>query len=509
MELNKRHIAYVVTGLLILSGCAPSGGAVQPEQLRATLTKDMTHVYANKPQGKALKLEDALAQALKYNLDTKVAEMDELIGADDVTLQQLSALPSVTAKMQRVGRNNSGGSSSFSVLTGTQSLQPSISTDQYRNLATLSVEWDLLDAGMNLARAKSASDKVLIAQERRRKVYQGVLQDTYSAYWRVAVAQSSIPVIDQLMEESQKRLNTLEEEAKAGIKPVGDIQAAKTALRDRRQRLMGMKQALALSETELKTLINYPIDAPIALDLEGQNWLRTGRLPVVTTARDDLMDTALMNRPEIREEMLNKRISARDIKMSVFETFPGAEMLFTHNYDSNSFLVYHNWVDGIIGLTQSINKIFTLPARLNRAKNMDQLADKRRQALVAAVMTQVQVAKTRYDFLSDVYRESAKSSKNSYDTLQRARDYRQSGLSSGAQLLDTQIDSGIAAINRAFAYADAQDAYVRFVNSLGIDLWDANDKGLSVPELARQIKKNLSDERLFVSAYHPGKTAVQ
>ena len=76
----------------------------------------------------------------------------------------LNSLPSVTAKAQRVGRNNDGGSSSFSVLTGQETLEPSISTERYRNTQQLNVEWNLLDAGINLWRAKSTSDRMLIAQ---------------------------------------------------------------------------------------------------------------------------------------------------------------------------------------------------------------------------------------------------------------------------------------------------------------------------------------------------------
>ena len=500
-----RHLKaaiFAFASLLLICSCAPEPRSASDElagiNIYETVKQDLTKVYQHDAPEEKLRLEDVLARALKYNLDTKVSEMDALIAADDVTLQMLNSLPSVTAKVQRVGRNNQGGSSSFSVLTGTQSLQPSISTDQYRNTHQLEVQWNLLDAGINLWRAKSATDRVLIAQERRRKVYHDVLQDAYTAYWRVAVAQTALPVVNDLLGQIESRLERLDEEVRQSLAPLGDIQAAKAQLYERRQRLMNMRQGLILSEVELKTLIDYPLDRPILLDIGDRDWLNAGVLPEIKGAPEDFERTAFVNRPEIREEILNKSGSLRDIKMSIIETFPGADLLFNYNYDSNSFLVYPKWTDGIIGLTQSINKILTAPVRYMRAKNMDSLADKRRQALVAAVITQVHVARSRYDFLSQAYLESKQADSNANDILKRARSFKDSGLMSGAELLNVEVDSNVARVNRAFAYADAQSAYGHFITTLGVDLWDADDAGLSVPEYAQQISKNLADKNLFL-----------
>ena len=69
---------------------------------------------------------------------------------------------------------------------------------------------------------------------------------------------------------------------------------------------------------------------------------------------------------------------------------------------------------------------------------------------------------------------------------------------SDAELLNVKVDSTITLINRAFAFSEAQDAYGRFVTTMGVDLWDAGDAGLTVPDYAKQIRKNLDDENLFV-----------
>ncbi len=500
---DKKHLLAFSGLLFLLNGCAPSAGPVDAASVLDQVTDDrvqtQTAQLPEKP-GEKLKLEDALARAIKYNLDTKVAEMDELIAADDVSLQMLNTLPSVTGKIQRQGRNNAGGSSSFSLLTGMESLQPSISQEQYRNVNQLSAEWNLLDAGINLWRAKSSTDQVMIAQERRRKVYHSVVQDTYTAYWRAAVAQTAIPEINTLLGNIDKQINNIDEQVKQGLVPLGTAQTARTQLLERRMQLTRMRHGMALADVELKTLISYPLDQALTLDLENQNPMRAKTLPSIKGKMEEFEKTAFVNRPEVREEILNKRISTRDIKMSLLETIPGIDLLFSYNYDSNKYLVENTWIDGIVGLTATINKIITAPARYSRAKNVDLLADKRRQALVAAVVTQIYVSKARYDSLSYEYAEQDKNSKNADAVLKRAKNYNDAGLMSKAELLNVSIDSSIADINTALAYSDAQDAYGRFITTLGVDLWDADDAGLGVPDFAHQIRKNLDSSDIFLTS---------
>ena len=381
---------------IALSACTPSAESLTEDGIRKKIEEDRASIYQHgAAPGEKLTLEDVLARALKYNLDTRVAELDALIAANDVSLERLNTLPTITANKQRVTRNNRGGSSSLSLLTGQQSLQPSISTDQHRNLYQISAEFDVLEAGINIGRARSASDRSRIAQERRRKVYHNVLQDAYSAYWRVAVAQMALPVIDTLMTETKEQRARIDDQIKQGIVILGEAQGAKAELQNRRQQLSGMRQSLLLAETELKTLIDYPLDQPLVLDLGDHNWLRGGKLPTVKETLSTLEDTAFINRPEVREEILNKNISARDIKLTFAETLPGMSALLTYNYDSNSFLADRHWLDSVFSVTQAINKVLTLPARFERAENVDKLADRRRQALAAAIITQVHVAKAR------------------------------------------------------------------------------------------------------------------
>jgi len=498
MSPEFRKLTYALLGVSLLSACAPAD--VTKHAVQETVTKDLAAVYQHGEEASALKLEDVLARALRYNLDTKVAELEAIIGRDDVTLDALAALPSVSGKMQRVGRNNKGGSSSFSLLTGQQSLQPSISSDQYRTTYQLNMEWNLLDAGINIARARSSSDRALIAQERRRKIYHGVVQDTYSAFWRAAAAQESLPMIDGLIQKSRDQIKTMDDEMAAGIVPLSTTQQRKAQLLDKRKQLNDLKEGLMMAEIELKTLIDYPLDQPIKLDLEGRDWLSVGSIPQIKGDILQLEETAFQNRPELREEILNKRISSRDIKLSVLETIPGFSIFTGYNKDTNQYLAEPEWVDWTLSLTQSITKLITLPARHQRAVDVDELSDKRRHALVAAIITQVHVSKARYEFLSNSYNEMHEADLNNQQILKRAEDFSKVGMMAGPDLLNAEIDASVSHINKAFAYANVQDSYARFINTMGVDIWDADNAGLTVPDFAQQLKKNLANEEIFVAS---------
>jgi len=224
------------------------------------------------------------------------------------------------------------------------------------------------------------------------------------------------------MTDVAEQIDNLEAQMDLGVVSIAQSQTSIRALRQSRQQLMNMMQSMVLAEVELKTLIDYPLDKPIFLHEEGTAWLEKGSIPQINGDISQFEATAFMMRPEIREEVLNKQISMRDIKLSLLETIPGFDLILTYNYDSNKFLAYNNWFDGIAGLTQSINKIITAPARYDRAKNLDLLADSRRQALLAAVITQVHVAKARYDFLQKAYGETEKINTTSQDILTRVSD---------------------------------------------------------------------------------------
>lgn len=478
---------------VVLTGCEGGSEALAPEAAGTLIGSDISKLYNENDNTGKLTFEEALARGLRYNLDTRVAAYETLAAADDVTIAQLEALPNITAKWDYIGRSNAGAGSSLSVLTHTQSLQPSISTDQRRTTAALETNWNLLDAALSVARAKSSSDQELITEERRRKVFENVVQDVYSAYWRCAAAQEIRPMVADLLGKTDDQISKIKQGIDKGLVVISDARKLKADLMGRKQQLLELQNQLSTQDLSLKALIGLPPHAHLELDPGDVKWLTAERLPKISDDTERLETLAIMNRPEVREEILNKDVALRDIRLSIFETFPGADIILGLNHDQNHFLVDNNWLSITGEISQSITKILTLPARLSKAKTAAHLADARRQALLAAVITEVHVARVRYDYFKSDYDTVADIEDDKHQELVRAQSLRNAGITGDTEVVSAALDEGIARVNQNLAFAQAQESYGQFLNSLGIDIWAGDTKGMTVPQLASELKRHLAD----------------
>lgn len=118
---------------------------------------------------------------------------------------------------------------------------------------------------------------------------------------------------------------------------VGDLVEAysyQRALLDATRQLEEQRRALSLAKTELATLMNLPLETRYTLALPDENNLPE---PTLNIPFEQLETTALINRPELREEDYQARISAAETRKSLLRMLPGIEVNVGGNYDSNSF----------------------------------------------------------------------------------------------------------------------------------------------------------------------------
>lgn len=467
--LKKGRIVPMILAASIASaGCTASSTAhMSPTEI---IQDDLQKIYPEAGVYK-LSLEDAIDRALEYNLDARIAESDYAVALSDADLQKLNGLPSLTAKADFLTRNNDGAGSSQSTITGTQSLEPSISTEPTRFTSLLEMNWNVLDSALNIYRSKTAIDRAIIAEERARKVRQNIIMDVYSAFWRTAVSRQMGDRMDVLLADVDTQLASLEAAREAGDLNQSSIHSAEVALMQKRANLISMYEDFALAEIELKALVSYPLDKPLALIYQDDIFNFNSFMSVKGSA-EEFVDFALKKRPEIAEELLNKRIAERDVKLQIYETIPGLNLLVSGNYDQNKFLVDNRWLSLTASLTQNINNIITFSTRYERAKRQVDLADSRRRALVAAVAAQVYIAKTLHNganrrhlaqkAIADKYTAEAK-------RLERRRDV---GLTGGLDYVTMSMDAMLAELNSLNTAAEVHSTFARFANSIGFDYSD-------------------------------------
>ncbi|MGH8816315.1 MAG: TolC family protein, partial [Achromobacter pestifer] len=148
-----------------------------------------------------------------------------------------------------------------------------------------------------------------------------------------------------------------------------------------------------------------------------------------------------------------------------------------------------------VGLRISWNllNILKAPALQAAGDNQSKVADLRRMALSMAVLTQVRVAAQRY-YLA---REQLDFADQSMQVDGRLRDYAKASasISADSKLEYVRADARwlLSQYQRYAAYSDAQAAWGRLYNSVGLDVMPETIASHDLTTLASQIEHTMHD----------------
>ena len=468
MIIESRFSISLVGSLavLCLGGCA--GPAVELDSAAHDNLLRKDRLQAEQPVAEkkiALTLDQAFQRGVANNLDARVAAIEILIQQKAVTLEQLKALPALNASTGYVGRSNDGSSSSRSIQSGLQSLEPSQSSDRDRRTAALELNWNLLDVALAYSDAKKADEEASIAQARHEKVIQNIQRDVYAAYWRAYAYQTTRVSTAKLIDDAEQQMNRLDQAVTKRLLSADTAGDQVAQLADRIRTLNELEEQLSLSEIELKSMLAYPLDTELILDSPDTHGGSYKNL--LSQALEAQEWEALKNRPELREEILQKNLTLRETKREILTTFPGLELFGAANYDTNSFLSDLTWLNSSAKIVQSLISIVTLPSRLDAAKNKEMLADARRQALVAAVLAQTNIARQRLISREQVLQDSSSALKAAGKKASLLGHKQASGFAPGIMSLQAQLEKQIEVMRNQLARADLQDSYAAYMNTLG------------------------------------------
>ena len=173
-----------------LGGCAVTPSPLAEGDLSQLAAQSIADVAKDQePISGAVDLHQAIARALKYNLDHHVELAEHAVRERELDLAHYSLLPVLVANSGYGTRDSVSASSSKNASTGAQSLATSTSQDQRLKSADATFSWNILDFGLSYVRARQAADKVLIQNELRRKIALRIVDDARAAYWRAVSAQ--------------------------------------------------------------------------------------------------------------------------------------------------------------------------------------------------------------------------------------------------------------------------------------------------------------------------------
>ncbi|HTH80064.1 MAG TPA: TolC family protein [Ramlibacter sp.] len=484
LSVRAPRAIAAIFALAALAGCAVNPVPATTDEVMTRVKDDVSRMYVGQdPITGPVTFEEAVARALKYNLDYRLKKMESALALGVAEQATYDMLPNLVASAGYRTRNNDSGGTSIGIVDRVVSLRPSTSEQRHHSLASAEFSWNALDFGVSYYRARQQSNQFLIAEERRRKVVQNMIQDVRTAYWRALGAQRLLAETNSIVERARTALGrSREAETQRVISPVQAL-TYQRALLDAITLLNQRRQDLEYARRELAALMNVEpgVDFVLADMPEA-------KLPPPPKDVRKLEDTALLQRPELREEDFRKRITADEARKQLLSLFPNLSFDAGAQHDSDNLLYNNSWTQGGLNLSFNLIKLFSLPTVKRNQEQQEKVDQMRRMALSMAVMTQVRISAVRYSLAIEDFRLADEAAQVDKRLADYTRASVTSRLDSELEAIRTQARAVLGAYQRMAAYGAAQVAFAQLYDSVGIDPLADDFEGDSLPALTERVR---------------------
>lgn len=477
----------LVMPLLLFSGCAVIPKPFTQDDVKERVAEDTAGMYLNQePINGPISVEEAIARTLKYNLDYRLKQMESALELGLTGYASYDMLPKLLTTAGYRSRENEPGGTSVGIIDNQVSLRPSRATQQRHAQAAAEFSWNLLDFGVSYFRARQQADKFLIAEERRRKIVQNMVQDVRTSFWRALGAQRLAIEAKEILDQANLALaRSREAEAQRLIPPALALNYQR-ALLDAISLLNLRRQDLEFAKRELAALMNVEPGVDFILKEAEES-----KLPAAPTNIRELEELALLQRPELREEDSKKRITADETRKQLLSMLPSVSLDYGFNFDSNNLLYNNNWFQGGVRVSWNIMRLAALPSLLKTQEGQVEVDRSRRMALSMAIMTQLRVSTERYRLALIDFKLADIGSQVDQRLAANMRASVTARLSSELEAIRTQARAVLGAYQRANAYANAQIAFGRLYNTLGFDPIPDDFEDDSLEILTGRIREHL------------------
>ncbi len=483
---SPRALAMSLLAMAVLTGCAVAPPTkLSQHDLLLQADADRRAMFAGQePVTTPITLDQAIARALKYNLQQRVALMERALQDNLVDVQKLGMLPKLSARAGLRTRNNDYGASSESLATGQQSLVPSTSQERAGDSADLQLSWNVLDFGLSYYGAKAQGNKALAAEERRRRVVADIIRETRATYWNAVTAERLKDQVGTTLAQARQTLDYARQtEQKRLVAPIVALRYQRDLLNMVRQ-TEALDNELAQAKAKLAALMNlapgtaFTLAAPDAATLD---------VPAMAYALPDLESLAMVRRPELREEGYLARNAVLETKMSLLRLLPNASLFGGLNYNSNKYLVHQNWADAGVQVSGNLLNVLAWPATKRSGQTAEQVGELRRQALRMTVLTQVHVAWLERERAEAMFKRAQELSRLQDAIQVQTENAARSNAETQLELVRARVETLLATRARDLSYAELINAQNTVYQAAGIDPVPERIDDESVAGLARSL----------------------
>jgi outer membrane protein TolC len=450
------------------------------EQFRAPLTR---------PIG----LHEVMSRAVLNNLEHRVSRMEQAVALGSFELARYEMLPQMEASYGRFSRSNFNASTSISVATGEESLEPSTSQEKDHDIGNFTASWNLLDFGVSYYQAQQEADRYLISRESRKRVLANLLQQARMLYWRAWAAQNTAAEVERVLAEANQAYSevsqVIENRQYTNILPNLRL---KRQLFDLIRELESLAEELTEARIELAQIINVPTNAGIELlGIEpGAELADISSLPVLPRIDEDSVQlevTALYNSTELAEEIYNVRIDQAETRKALLRLLPGIELSYNNGYDSNNLLVNQSWNELGVEVSWNLFNLATTKQVLENSDLREELALQRRLAVNMAVVTKLNLALYQYHISLRKLHQAREVKAIDSEIAKHTRNAAVSSAASKVESVVTAAASLRTDLSLLQAYANAQSAYGAVLVALGLNPVPETYLDLDLHELTNLI----------------------
>ncbi|WP_139077280.1 TolC family protein [Candidatus Nitrospira nitrificans] len=481
-----RWAAMALVALFSLSGCLIKPHALNKEDVKARMVKDFQAISSvEEPVVGPISLYEAVARALKYNLDAKVKTIQVQLAHQQLNIAHYSLLPQLSANAGFDGRNNFAGGVGQSIVTGRQAVEPFTSAEKNIVSGNLALSWDVLDFGLSFVRAQQAADNVMIAEEEKRRIAVRLVQEVRSAYWRAVSAERVLPRIQFLNESVTKALTSAQRIVDQKLQaPLTPLNYQRDLLNTQRE-VRRLFREFSTAKTQLASMMGLPPGTPFDLVIPPRETV----VPVINLDSEKMEEQALMLRPELRAIDYKKRINAKEVKAVFLELFPSLKVSFGGYYNSNSFLFYQNWLTYAAQVSWNLLSVFRTPAKLKAIEAHGHMLDAQSMALSLSILTEVHVGAAQFVHAKEEYQDARNYQRTQAAIVEHTKNMWITQRTNDLTLIREQVNDVAADVRLDAARSGLETAYATLMASLGEEAVPAAPGEQSLAQLADSIRQ--------------------
>lgn len=463
---------------------------VTSEEMAAVVEADRTFIEKNNvPVTAPITQEEAVARALKHNLDYRSRILEQNLAAGQFDAGKFDMLPRVLASAGYSWRDKELTRNSIDSVTGAPSLSnPSISTDRAHATWDIGLSWSVLDFGVSYYNAQQNADRLLVANERRRKAMHTLIQNVRSTYWRALAAQKLRAQVAATTEAAEAALADSRKILESGVKNPGEPLRYQRNLLENLRLMENVEHELAAASIELASLIGARVGDKLEL-VEPENI----EFKPLTTDLARMEEMALMNNADLREQVYNVRIAAVETRKALVKLLPNVSFDYGFKNDNDKYLINQSWQEAGVKVGFNLFNLLSGPAQIKAAEMNTSVTEAKRMALQMAVLSQVHMSAYQYEDALRQYQRSVAIYDVDHKLAEIAINQERSATGNKLERISANVTSILSAIRMYHAVSKVNEAISRVQASLGLEPEIGSLDDISLEDLTAGIAKVLKE----------------